>query len=204
MTEELIHLIVRQTEDGLYATSPQLPGFMFGCATISSLRAGLQEALAFHANTPGPFRVLEHHERHYDIADGEIVTRLANDELGNERQIVYERLGRAIQDPEQAKSISRGISNPVGEVVYVCAVPSDTLGWLTAQLSDPEDAFYAAVSIGEHMLMTLPFAHGERYSKYPDTYRSGARGYNAETRLSEIIRATPIVTPPRNNVEADV
>ncbi|MFF9274705.1 hypothetical protein [Streptomyces griseosporeus] len=204
MTDTLIHLLVRQAGDGLYATSPQLPGFMYGRETLASLRADLQDALLFHTGTHGPFRVLEHHERHYEIADGEIVTRLANDDLSKERQVVYERLGQAIRNPAQAYSIAHGISNPVGEVVYVCALASDTLGWLTEQLSEPEDAFYAAVSIGDHMLMTLPFAQGERYSDIPDTYNSSSRGYTDETRLSEIIRDTQIVTPARNIVEADV
>ncbi|MFG2324191.1 hypothetical protein [Streptomyces sp. NPDC048568] len=195
--------MVRQTEDGLYVTSPQLPGFMYGRKRLSEMRAGLQDVISFHLDQRGPFQVIEHHERHYDIADGELVTRLANDNYAAERQIVYERLGRAIRDSRQADSLAQGVANSVGEVVYVCAVPSDTLGWLNEQLFDPSDAFYAAVTVGEEMLMTLPFAHGDAYRGLEDTYTAGVRGYRKNTRLSEIIQDTRIVSPVHQRVEAE-
>ncbi|MFD9717418.1 hypothetical protein [Streptomyces sp. NPDC059076] len=200
MTDELIHLIIRKTEDGLYATSPQLPGFMYARGDMAELRADLREALSFHTGKPGPFRTIEHHERHYEVAGGELVTRLAKDSFAADRQIVYERLGKVIRDPGQARSLAHGRTNTAGEVVYVCALPSDTLGWLMAQLSDPEDAFYAAVTIADPMLLTLPFAHGRRYAGLEGTYTAGSRGYKAETRISEIIQATRIVTPAQNDV----
>ncbi|MFI2033243.1 hypothetical protein ACH470_00840 [Streptomyces bottropensis] len=195
--------MLRQTEEGLYATSPQLPGFMYGRKDLNTMRAELQGAISFHLDQPGPFQIMEHHERHYGIADGELVTRLAKDEYAASRQIVYDRLGRAIRDPRQAKALAHGVSNIVGEVVYVCAVPSDTLGWLNEQLFEPADAFYAAVTVGEEMLMTLPISHGEAYRGVGETYTAGARGYHKDTRLSEIIQETRIVTPVHQHVEAD-
>ncbi|MER6554595.1 hypothetical protein ABT148_25010 [Streptomyces sp. NPDC001725] len=202
MTSELIHLIVRKTEDGLYATSPQLPGFVYGRQSLAELRTDLSAALSFHTGEPGPHRVLEHHERCYDVAGGEVVTRLAFDERASDRQLVYERIGQTIRDPKQASSLAHGVANQVGEVVFVCALPSDTLGWLSAQLSEPLDAFYAAVAISDQMLLTLPFAHGEAHAGIGQTYVAGAKGYTAETTLSEIIRSTRVVTPTPYQVEA--
>ncbi|MEV0642281.1 hypothetical protein AB0I77_46675 [Streptomyces sp. NPDC050619] len=167
------------------------------------MHSELQDAIAFHLGQEGPFQVVEHHERHYDISDGELVTRLAQDAHAADRQIVYERLGRTIRDSRQAKSLIQGVPNAVGEVVYVCSVPSDTLGWLSEQLSEPDDAFYAAVTVGEEMLMTLPFAHGEAYSGASDIYTAGTRGYDKDTRLSEIIQETRIVTPVHQTIDAD-
>jgi hypothetical protein len=175
---------------------------MYGRKRLSEMRSGIQDAISFHLDQSGPFQVMEHHERHYDIVDGELVTRLANDRFAAERQIVYERLGRAIHDPRQAESLVQGVANPVGEVVYLCAVPSDTLGWLNEQLFDPSDAFYAAVTVGEEMLMTLPFSHGEKYRGL-ETYTAGSRGYHEDTRLSEIIQETRIVSPIHQRVEAE-
>jgi hypothetical protein len=51
------------------------------------------------------------------------------------------------------------MTNKVGETVYVCAVPSDTLGWLAAQLDRPGDALVAALTIADYFF--LPSArHG--------------------------------------------
>jgi predicted RNase H-like HicB family nuclease len=60
---EPIHVIVRATDDGFYATSPQAPGLVFGRRTIEELHAELQGVLAFYFKEPGPFAVIEHHER---------------------------------------------------------------------------------------------------------------------------------------------
>src|SRR5919108_4508950 len=97
----MIHLLVRDTGEGFYATSPQAPGLVYGRATLTELRTDLDDVLAFHFDRPGPFRVLEHHERQYQFDDGELVTRIAVDEHRNERQEVYARLGRALTVPDQ-------------------------------------------------------------------------------------------------------
>lgn len=73
---ENIHVIVRMSGDGVYATSPQAPGLAYGRPTLEELRAGLQDVLAFHFSRPGPFEVTEHHERHYEVAGRELVTAL--------------------------------------------------------------------------------------------------------------------------------
>ncbi len=149
MGDEMIHLLVRDTGEGFYATSPQAPGLVYGRATLTELRTDLDDVLAFHFDRPGPFRVLEHHERQYQFDDGELVTRIAVDEHRNERQEVYARLGRALTVPDQLRSLLEGPVNRVGEVVYVCAVPTDTVGWLVAQLDPRGDAVTVAVAIAD-------------------------------------------------------
>ncbi|GAA2445249.1 hypothetical protein [Streptomyces glaucus] len=195
MTAELIHLIVRKTDSGLYVTSPQAPGFMFGRETLKAVRADLQDALSFHFDEPGPFRVLEHHERHYEIADGELVTRIANDKFLDERQFVYERLGEVLRDESQAISLAHGVANSVGESVYVCALPQDTVGWLVDQLDERGDAFSAAILVADQMLLTLPFAYGENRERIEGSFTLASSRYDRKTPLSEIIQATNVVTP---------
>lgn len=193
MMSEQIHLIIRLSDDGsVYATSPQAPGLVYGRASLEELRSELEDVLSFHFGRPGPFDVIEHHERHYDIADRELVTRLAMDEHRDERQVVYERIGQVLSVPGQAESLVSAVTNKVGETVYVCAVPSDTLGWLAAQLDRPGDAFVAALTIADHFLLTLPIAADDGI--HP-TWSQGSS--SPETRLSEVVQKIPVVTPPQ-------
>jgi hypothetical protein len=190
---EPIHLIIRVSGDGsVYATSSQAPGLVHGRSSLQELRADLQDVLAFHFGRPGPFDVIEHHERHYEIAGRELVTRIALDEHLDQRQAVYERIGHALRVPGQAEALVSAVTNKVGEAVYVCAVPSDTLGWLAAQLDGSGDALVAALTTAEQFLLTLPIGADE------GTHPAWSVGSStSETPLSEIVQRIPIVTPPQ-------
>lgn len=190
---EQIHLIVRLSDDGsVYATSPQAPGLMYGRPSLDELHDELEDVLSFHFDRPGPFEIVEHHEHHHEIAGRELVVRLADDEHSDERVAVYERIGRVIAVPEQAESLVTAVTNPVGEAVYVCAVPSDTFGWLVVQLDPRGDALVAALTIADDFLFTLPLAldDGTRQAWHPSSSAP-------EARLSEIMQRIPVVTPPQ-------
>jgi len=190
---EQINLIVRLSDDGsAYATSPQAPGLLYGRPSLAELRADLDDVLSFHFDRPGPFEVLEHHERHHEIAGRELVTRLAADEHRKQRLMVYQRIGRAMAVPEQAESLVSAVTNSVGEVVYVCAVPSDTYGWLVAQLDPRGDALVAVLTIADEFLFTLPLAVDD--GMHPTWNASSAA---PEDLLSEIMQRTPVVAPPQ-------
>ncbi len=191
MTGE-IHLFVRVSEDGqAYATSPQAPGLLYGRQSVEELERDLQGALSFHFERPGPFQIVEHRERHHDIHGRELVARMAIDDHQAERTAVYERIGHALNVPEQAESLLSATTNAVGEAVYVCAVPSDTIGWLEAQLDSRGDAFVAALAIADGFLLALPFAvnDGTRPSWRPVTY-------GPATTLSDVMQRSTVVTPP--------
>lgn len=190
---EPIHLIVRVSDDGsAYATSPQAPGLMYGRPSLKDLRSDLQDVLAFHFDRPEPFDVIEHLERHYEIAGRELVTRVAQDEHRDQRQAVYERIGRALTVLGQAEALVSAVTNKAGEAVYVCAVPSDTLGWLAAQLDGSGDALVAALTTADQFLLTLPIAADEGT-------RPGwsVRSSTPDTPLSEVVQSIPVVTPPQ-------
>ncbi|MEU0519413.1 hypothetical protein [Streptosporangium sp. NPDC006007] len=193
MTSEVVHLIVRIGPDDrdLYMTSPQAPGLMYGRPTLKELRAGLQDVLSFHLERPGPFEVVEHHERHYDIADGELVTRLACDQHVKARQAAYAALGRAIQDPDQARGLVSAPTNAVGEVVYICGVMSDTIGWIMEQLDSRGDTANVIVSVADSMVVTMPFAYAQDHE---DMVSIANKSYTLETTLSEVVRNIQIVT----------
>jgi hypothetical protein len=189
---EQIHMIMRLSGDGsVYATSPQAPGLIYGRQSLAEWRSDLEDVLSFHFERPGPFDVIEHHERHYDVESGELVTRLAIDEHRDQRQTVYERVRQVLQVPGQAESLVSAVTNAVGETVYVCAVPSDTLAWLAAQLDGPGDAIIAALTIADQFLLTLPFAKEE------GTHPAWSIASSVpDTQLSEIMQKIPVVTPP--------
>ena len=190
---DTLHLIIRVTPTGLYATSPQAPGLAYGRRTLDELRADLPGALAFHFDRPGPSRVIEHHERHYDVGEGELVTRIALDAHQDERQSVYTRLGSALAIPEQARSLVSDFStNAVGEVVYLCAVPSDTLGWIAAQLDPDGDSAVIAASIADEFVFTA----GVHVGREGTHLLHGRTEHDADTTVGDILRAAPIVTPP--------
>ncbi|MFJ8745225.1 hypothetical protein ACIRL2_38360 [Embleya sp. NPDC127516] len=197
---ELFHLIIRDTQTGFYATSPQAPGFMLGRPTVDELRADLLDALAFHFEEARTLEIVEHHERLHDLEAGELVTRLAADMHHDERLEVYTRIATALDVPEQVPELLGGIRNGVGEVVYVCAVPSDTLGWLFTQLDEQGDAFSVALAISELFLMTFPLTVGPEDG--PDSSGEcvtiGSRGYTKDTTLAEVMKCTAIVSPVKS------
>jgi hypothetical protein len=190
--DELINLIVRFSENGeVYATSPQAPGLLYGRPSLKELHADLEEVLAFHFERPGPFDVLEHHEHQYDVADHELVIRIAIDDHYNERAAVRDRIGEVITVPEQATSVVSAVTNSVGEAVYVCSVPTDTFGWLIAQLYPEGDALVAALTIADNFLFALPLAidDASRPAWQPTSFEPS-------DLLSKIMERTPIVTTP--------
>ena len=194
MSDEIIHLIIRITGDGVYATSPQAPGLAYGRPTLAELRADLDDVLSFHFDRPGPFLVLEHHERHYEIPDGELVIRIALDEHRDERQEVHTRIGRVLAIPEQAQYLLAGPPNAVGEVVYTCALPTDTISWLVDQLDPRGDALVAAVAIADQFVLTLPLSHGNHHPEMAGV-SIGEHGHIPGTTVGQVVRATPVVAP---------
>ncbi len=190
--KEPIQIFVRASDDGrAYATSPQAPGLIYGRGSLQELHHDLEDVLSFHFERPGPFDVVEHRERHHVIADRELVARIAIDGHQASRVAVYDRIGHAMKVPSQVESLLSAVTNVVGEAVYVCAVPSDTIGWLVSQLDPRGDAFTAAVAIADEMLFVLPFAldNGGR-----PTWQTVSDGL--DTQLSEVIQRSLIVTPP--------
>jgi hypothetical protein len=192
--DEVIHLLIRDTGEGFYATSPQAPGLAYGRATRADLRADLDDVLTFHFDRPGPFHVIEHHERQYEFDGRELVTRIALDEHRDDRQEVYSRLGRALAVPDQLRSLLEGPVNGLGEIIYVCALTTDTIGWLAAQLDPRGDAVTVALAIADPFVFTVPIASGDGAVAMAGVSIRD-RGYTLETTLGELLRDTPIVQP---------
>ncbi|WP_204012465.1 Rossmann-fold NAD(P)-binding domain-containing protein [Sphaerimonospora thailandensis] len=194
MTTEAINVIIRSdgNDPDFYATSPQAPGLVFGRRTTQDLRAELQDVLSFHFGRPGPFDMVVHHERHFEIADGELVTRMALDGHAEDRRAVYMALGRAAGYEDQASGLLAAPPNMLGEVVYVCTVMSDTLGWIVNQLDPRGDTINIAVSVADIMIFTTSFTYNQ--------HREGmvainTKSYDFDTTISQVVREIGIVKP---------
>jgi hypothetical protein len=185
-----VNVIVRAEDDGtFFARSPQVPGLAYGSSSLKELRAGLDDVLALALDRPGPFQVTEHHERRFETAGREVVVRLAVDEKYEQRREVYARLVRAVSVPDQVEALLDAPADVVGEILYLCAVPSDTVTWIAAQL-DPGGAATLAVAVADELLLT--------YRVHADTSanRPGApvRHSGSET-VADIMRTRSIVRP---------
>lgn len=182
-------MIVRLSGDGkAYATSPQAPGLAFGRSSLDLLLKELDDVLSFHFDRPGPSSFMLHIERHFDVADGELVIRVAQDANVRDREAVARRIMEVLTIPEQARSLV-STPNAIGESVYVCAIPSDTLSWLSAQVQ-PGERVNAALTIADNFLFTLPVT---AQTESPPTWGEGAA--SPKTKLSEIMQRNRVVTP---------
>jgi hypothetical protein len=182
---EPIHVIVRATAGGFYVTSPQAPGLAFGRRTIDGIHGELQDVLAFHFDEPGPFTVIEHHEHSHEAAGHELVTRLAIDDHKAQRQETYKRLRAALSVPEQVEALVEEPANLVGEVLYICVLPSDTLQWVGAQLDPRGESATLVVAVADDLMLSFDVSTGS------DTPRSHGLAPDDQT-VADLVRTTPI------------
>jgi hypothetical protein len=143
------------------------------------MRAALRDALVWYFDGDTDFDVQIHLEQELRG----VVVRIAQDTDAWERQLVAERLSAALGVDSQAAELRAAAPNAVGEVVYVCALPSDQISWLTAQLDDEFDAVVVTLSATETMLWTLQFGAVGRGGE------SVSVGYRPETTFGEITTA---------------
>lgn len=191
MADEPIHLIVRPVDGGYYVTSPQVPGLAYGRPTMEELRADLNDVLAFALDRPGPFSLEEHPELHYDVGGRELVIRLTVDDHLPERQEALDRIVRALSLPEQADALVSGPTNLVGERLYICVVPSDTLGWVGEQLDPRGEAATVAVALADELLLTfLVSTDRDHGSVHLDPHRT----------VAEMMKTQPILQPVASHV----
>ena len=186
MADETIHLIVRPVDGGYYVTSPQAPGLAYGRPTMEELRADLDDVLAFALDRAGPFSVEEHQEAHYDIGARELVIRLALDDHIDERQEALDRIVRALTLPELADALVAGPTNLVGENLYICVVPSDTLGWVGQQLDPRGEVATAAVALADELLLTFLVSTDRDH---------GTVHLDPSRTVADMMRTQPILQP---------
>ncbi|CAO5148399.1 conserved hypothetical protein [Frankia sp. AiPs1] len=114
-----------------------------------------------------------------------VVVRVAQDACLYERERLAEQLADALDESGQ---LARVRSEPVsggGEVTLVCALQSDRIGWLAAQMDD-DDTLVALLPVAESMLWAVRFGSGADADRDDTVVPLAA--YPGQTTLGEIIR----------------
>jgi hypothetical protein len=134
-----IELILRE-EAGIWgAWSPSVQGFY---VTADSAHECVSRAKKMaDAELGEPVNVFGHHER---VVDG-LVVRVAGRGPGFDLRVaVAQRLETLIRY-DRAQIDDDGLThNRLGEIIYVCALPDDSVGWLAAQMDERGDGLQVA------------------------------------------------------------
>lgn len=193
---DVIHVML--TDYGQFGwgiSSPQLPELIGGRETYQELVKDLDELIVFGGGSVDAPRLV-HVQTHRMLENGdELVVRVALDAHDKERLTVAARLNSALGLTGQVTNMLNVPRRPTGEALFVCALPSDTLGWLGDQMED-QDALCVVTSVGngdESMIRVQFLTHGEALLSsgvephQPTT--ADAMGFTRSTTLSEVIHA---------------
>lgn len=136
-----IDLILREEAGAWGAWSPTVVGLYVTADSAHECARLAAKAADAELDEPVGF-VRVHHER---IVDG-LVIRVAGQRHGFETRVaVAQRLEDLIHYNRAEIDDDGLIRNSAGEVVFVCALPDDTVGWLAAQLDRRGDGVQVAV-----------------------------------------------------------
>ena len=136
-----IDLILREEAGTWGAWSPTVVGLYVTADSAHECARLAAKAAEAELDEPVGF-VRVHQER---SVDG-LVIRVAGQRPGVESRIaVAQRLEDLIHYDRAQIDDDELIRNTVGEVVFVCALPDDTVGWLAAQLDRRGDGLQVAV-----------------------------------------------------------
>jgi hypothetical protein len=145
----------------------------------ADLRAVLPEVLAWYFGEDTEIEPQVHYERELHG----VVVRIAQDAHLYERELVAERLGEALGEAAQRARLRSGPVSGGGEVTLVCALQSDRISWLAAQMED-DDAVVALLPVAETMLWAVRFGAGGD----GDGAAVPLSAHLPETTLSEVMR----------------
>jgi hypothetical protein len=179
---EVTHVFITKDPDGFFGESPQIPGFCYGRPTETEFRRDFQSVLK-DVGVRG--QVQAHFQTRGVIEDGrEFVLRFADGAGKAERIEVTERVERCLRSDQAADMLST-TTTPMGEVVFVAALPADTLGMFMDQLYDKDDALVISAAVADDGLFTMTLASGVRTE---DGWESVSDyGWTRETRVSQLL-----------------
>jgi hypothetical protein len=91
------------------------------------------------------------------------------DEQQAAREQVAERIVAALDDPDLGARLRAAPSNMFGEVIYICALPTDTRAWLDNQVEEVRGAVNVAVPLSAAVLWVRAFGGQPASLPPPDT-----------------------------------
>jgi hypothetical protein len=184
-TVNLIVLHPAGDDEAWTVYSPQIEGFSGGRDSVIELQRDLRSMLRFAGVSPTA-KIRVHTEKLYEADGLDYVIRVANDDLGESRQNTASRLQGALAIPGQREDLLDAPKTRTGEVLFICAEPTDRIEDLAAQLHPGGDAAVIVAPVAEDLIWTSHFTNS-------DDLLTGARpieelGWSPDMTVSEIMR----------------
>ncbi len=183
VADEVTHLIITfDDQHGLAAESPQVPGFFLGRPTETEFVRDYRTVL-HDIGVRG--RVQAHKQtRGVTAAGREFLLRFAEGPGIEDRIELLDRVKRVLAT-EQADDMLDTETTPMGEVVFVAALPQDRLAVFMDQLYDDGDALVISASVAEEALFTMTLASGRHATAGWESLEQ--HGWTRETTISELL-----------------
>jgi predicted RNase H-like HicB family nuclease len=153
---KLVSVIAREEQGVWGALTPQFPDLSTGGDTEAELLRSLPGTIAWcmEDDYPGEdFEIVVHVEREV----GGVFIRVARDEQHAARQKVADRIVAALADPDLAERLRQAPAGQFDEVIYICALPTDTRAWLDNQLEERRGAVNVVVPLSDTVLWVQTF-----------------------------------------------
>jgi hypothetical protein len=180
------HLLVTREPDtgGFSVESPQLPGFAFGRPTLTEVLRDHERVLR-DLGVSGPVRA-HRQERGHTAEGAEFIIRAAEGPDFDARKEVLDRLRRILSTDDRHELMAFG-TGPTGEVVFVAAMPNDTVGDLIDQMYDDRDAIVICAPVIEEGVYTMAFFSGDlqRFDEPLQTLEEA--GWDRDTKISQVL-----------------
>ncbi len=180
---DLTHILVTKDTEGFFAESPQVPGLCFGRSTEAEFRRDLQPVLQ-GVGVQG--RVQAHLQKRGVTAVGqEFLLRWAEGPELPDRLEVSRRVERLLNTSDLALDLVSTERTPMGEIVFVMAVPADTLGTFMDQLYEGGDAMVICAALADSGVFMMTLASGKQDA--PGWDRLERFGWSRATAISELL-----------------
>lgn len=183
---EVTHLIVtREPDKGMSAESPQLRGLCFGRPTETEFRRDYRAVLK-DIGVGGTVRA-HVQTRGVTTTGREFLLRCAEGPDMAERLEVLRRVELILRTDhiDQAADMLNTETTATGEVVFVAALPADTLGFFMAQMYDEADVLVICASVAEQAVFTMTLASGKGDAE--GWSRLDASGWDRNTTISQVL-----------------
>lgn len=180
-----VEVIVREDGGSWSAWSPQCPGLLVVQPSPEDLREALRPALQFYFADDQEATTALRYVVNLEQEINGVVVRVRQDEDAYQRQLLAQRVAAKLGGLDTAEDMRSSPVNPLGDVVFICALPSDTFGWISRQMED-EDTINVVLPASEIFVWSVSFS-----STQPPASAAGPRGsdlgYQESTTLGEIM-----------------
>jgi len=193
---ETVHLIVTHDEDGVWAESPQLPGFVMARNTATEFLRDYRDVLA----EVGVRQVIGHHQYLDQTAEGvEYAVRFRDGVGAIERRSLANAIRRLLATESRHEFLADARTDATGVVVVVCARTIDQLGDLFEEIDPRGEALVLAAPWGEEMVWTTQVALGD-LADHPSWVSLEQYGLGHDSTVGQLMAALGDPSAARSRV----